>query len=578
MQVFSCFLSNPLVEFTLATGMIRMAKYIALKTLKWAVTQLKDSCNGLFVDFLLIKREGLQPDHPITISTKSTTDSAHRLMGIKRADGSAMDAEHVFFNPFVWQWRHSGYPRSGTYTSLERSNTLSPIVNVDHELEGMRLTLTSGYVTAVQEKLRRSKTRPLNVPVEALAAWALRYDEFPDDVTQSSLIDAFKAEYKLSNEEADAFFVNGSPPFSDFFDDQSLDRDLLLEHLLVLAPSETKQNVGSEPESVEEDLPEDLIEYLRRDLLLPDALLRQLVTLLRAGKHLILTGPPGTGKSTLAGRLAEVSEKLAKEYSFPASAGHIFTTATADWTTFDTLGGYMPAANGSGLVFQEGLFVQALRENKWIVVDELNRADVDKAFGQLFTVLSGHNAVMPFRQNGLNVTLAFDRNSAASTFLEETGRYTVGRDWRIIATMNTFDRNLLFQLSAAFVRRFAVVHVGIPEPDELLAWIEGRGLDQADFDLVKKLLPILNDVRPLGPAIWGDLVDYMSMRTKHSFGSQSVVASAEASFIDAVTAYVLPQLDGLDRESLGSIEARILELLQSDAEKKRLSTMFKEVF
>jgi MoxR-like ATPase len=144
--------------------------------------------------------------------------------------------------------------------------------------------------------------------------------------------------------------------------------------------------------------------------------------------------------------------------------------------------------------------------------------------------------------------------------------------------MNTFDRNLLFQLSAAFVRRFAVVHVGIPEPDELLAWIEGRGLDQADFDLVKKLLPILNDVRPLGPAIWGDLVDYMSMRTKHSFGSQSVVASAEASFIDAVTAYVLPQLDGLDRESLGSIEARILELLQSDAEKKRLSTMFKEVF
>jgi 5-methylcytosine-specific restriction endonuclease McrBC GTP-binding regulatory subunit McrB len=100
-------------------------------------------------------------------------------------------------------------------------------------------------------------------------------------------------------------------------------------------------------------------------------------------------------------------------------------------------------------VFEEGLFLQAIRENKWLIIDELNRADVDKAFGQLFTVLSGHDVITSFKVNKHNVAIELNRNNADSSYNHDSGKYSLGRDWRIIATMNTFDRSLLFQLSAA---------------------------------------------------------------------------------------------------------------------------------
>ena len=76
--------------------------------------------------------------------------------------------------------------------------------------------------------------------------------------------------------------------------------------------------------------------------------------------------------------------------------GYLPTTATTEWTTFETIGGFQPTADG--LIFRPGLFVDAIETGRWLVIDELNRSNFDRAFGQLFTVLSGQAVVLPFKR------------------------------------------------------------------------------------------------------------------------------------------------------------------------------------
>ena len=66
----------------------------------------------------------------------------------------------------------------------------------------------------------------------------------------------------------------------------------------------------------------------------------------------------------------------------------------------------------------------------------------------------------------------------------------VPANWRIIATMNVFDKNLLFDMSYALMRRFAFIEVGTPCDEAYEKLLQGPG------GIVAKLLPAAAVHRP----------------------------------------------------------------------------------
>ena len=185
-------------------------------------------------------------------------------------------------------------------------------------------------------------------------------------------------------------------------------------------------------------------------MFMPRPALQEIVDLLQVRQQIVLYGPPGTGKTYLARMLSE--HLVGSDDSSRARLVQFHPSYAYE----DFFEGYRPAESGSGqptFSLQPGPLRELAGEARKqensgspfvLVIDEMNRANIAKVFGELYFLLE-------YRDEAIR--LQYQPGEA----------FRLPRNLFIIATMNTADRSIAL-VDAAIRRRFAFVEMHPDEP------------------------------------------------------------------------------------------------------------------
>ena len=211
--------------------------------------------------------------------------------------------------------------------------------------------------------------------------------------------------------------------------------------------------------------------------------LEQMLGLLRRKKNLILQGAPGTGKTFAAKRLAYALMGQTDDSRVEVVQFHQSTAYE------DVVVGLRPTAEG-GFAAAEGVFARFCRRaaadpgrDYVFIIDEINRANISKAFGELLMLIEAEH-----RGEALRLPVSGELLS-------------VPKRLHIIGMMNTADRGLAL-IDYALRRRFAFFEMrpALDHPG-FLRHVEAVGSARLEalVDVVRRLNQRIAEDEALGP-------------------------------------------------------------------------------
>jgi MoxR-like ATPase len=192
------------------------------------------------------------------------------------------------------------------------------------------------------------------------------------------------------------------------------------------------------------------------------------VAALVADRHVVIEGPPGTGKSTL---LRTVAHEL--------GVGFEFVEGNAELTPARLVGHFDPArvmAEGYDAdVFVDGPLASALRDGSLLYVEEINRVP-EETLNVLITVMSEGELHVP-----------------------RLGRLAAAPGFRLVAAMNPFDAIGTARISGAVYDRVCRLAVDYQTAtDERQITLRESGRDDLDPEWVAKVVELVRLTRSHG--------------------------------------------------------------------------------
>jgi MoxR-like ATPase len=189
------------------------------------------------------------------------------------------------------------------------------------------------------------------------------------------------------------------------------------------------------------------------------------VAALIADRHIVIEGPPGTGKSTL---LRTVAHQL--------GVGFEFVEGNAELTPSRLVGHFDPArvlAEGYDAdVFVDGPLASALRDGSLLYVEEINRVP-EETLNVLITVMSESELHVP-----------------------RLGRLAAAPGFRLVAAMNPFDAIGTARISGAVYDRVCRLAVDYQTAtDEQLITERSAGAADLDPEWVAKVVELVRLTR-----------------------------------------------------------------------------------